>query len=174
MTKILVLIIFMGLFCVAVSDVSADYSVAEESASLQVKSQDNSFDYRVKSLEDFFEKYNSPLAQYSDEFVAYADIYNLDWRLLPAISGVESTFGKRIPRGSYNAYGWANGAYRFTSWENSIEVVSRALREKYLDRGATNMAKIARRYAASPTWLWRVKYFMEKIEPMPLEFDLEG
>ena len=104
-----------------------------------------------------------------------ADKYGIDWRLVPAITGVESTFGKRIPANSFNAYGWANGDYRFSSWEESIEIVTKALREKYIDKGAASIAKIARRYAPpSTTWGAKVKFFMKKIEPLPVTLSLEG
>jgi hypothetical protein len=132
-------------------------------------------DIRVNRLETFFLSYNSPLAKYSDKFIEVADKYNIDWRLIPAITGVESTFGKRIPQSSYNAYGWANGKYRFSSWDESIEVVGKTLREKYYDREAQTIKLIARRYAPpSSTWAGKVKYFMQKIEPLPVNFDLEG
>jgi len=93
--------------------------------------------------------------------------------MVAAISGVESTFGKRIPENSYNAYGWANGNYYFESWEDSIAIVSKTLREKYYDRGATTLNQIARRYAPpSSSWAWKVNYFMEKIDPVPLPFTI--
>lgn len=122
-------------------------------------------DERVEKLKAYFAKHNSPLKPYAYDFVYYADLYGLDWKLVPAISGVESTFGKRIPRNSYNAYGWANGNYSFTSWEQSIEVVSRTLKEKYVDRGYNTVPKIARMYAPpSTTWSGNVQFFMNQIE----------
>ena len=131
------------------------------------------FDYRVYTLRKFLNKYNSPLTPYSLEFITQADYYGLDWRMVPAISGVESTFGKRIPAGSYNAYGWANGKYSFKSWPDSIQIVSQALREKYMDKGATSIAKIAKRYAPpSSTWGTKVNYFVGKIDTLPLSFDI--
>ena len=151
---------------------SADTNVSE-SAKVFVADRNYDIDYRTKILRSYLESHNSPLADDADKFIMYADIYQIDWRLVPAISGVESTFGKHIPKNSYNAYGWANGNYQFKSWEESIEIVSRALREKYYDKGATNISKIARRYAPpSSTWSWKVKYFMEKIDSVPVEFDL--
>lgn len=122
-------------------------------------------DERVVKLRAYFAKHKSPLEPYAQDFVYYADTYDLDWRLVPAITGVESTFGKHMPKNSYNAYGWANGDYRFTSWENSIEHVSRTLREKYYNNGADTLPKIARRYAPpSKTWGGNVQFFMNKIE----------
>lgn len=122
-------------------------------------------DSRAEKLEAFLTTNNSPLACYANDFVAASDRYDLDWRLLPAITGVESTFGKQIPVGSYNAYGWNNGAWQFTSWPTSIDYVSQALREKYFDRGLDTVAKIAPVYAPpSRTWAGKVTYFMEQIE----------
>lgn len=122
-------------------------------------------DNRQEILRDYFEKFNSPLADFSDEFIDSADAFGLDWRLLPAITGVESTYGKFIPKNSYNAYGWNNGLYNFKSWPDSIWYVSKALKENYLDRGAKTIDKIARIYAPpSPTWAAKVKSIMKKID----------
>lgn len=137
------------------------------------RAQDAGFDYRVYKLKSYLESQKSPLADYAEDFVKYADIYEIDWRLVPAITGVESTFGKRIPANSYNAYGWANGEYRFSSWEDSIEHVSMTLRTKYIDKGAISISTIARRYAPpSSTWGSKVKYFMGKIDKLPLSYDI--
>jgi len=122
-------------------------------------------DNRQEILRDYFEKFNSPLADFSDEFINSADAFGLDWRLLPAITGVESTYGKFIPKNSYNAYGWNNGLYHFKSWPDSIWYVSKALKENYVDRGAKTIDKIARIYAPpSPTWAAKVKSIMKKID----------
>lgn len=134
---------------------------------------DSGFDYRVQNLKKFLLKYNSPLAPYAYEFVAYADQNDLDYRLVPAITGVESTFGKHIPVGSYNAYGWANGDYNFESWEDSISHVSKLLKTKYVDRGADTIYEIAHIYAPpSNTWGSKVTYFVNKIDTLPLNFDI--
>jgi hypothetical protein len=71
--------------------------ISEPSAKLISEQGKTAFDFRVENLRNFFDKYNSPLAKYSEEFVTYADKNNLDYRLIPAITGVESTFGKNIP-----------------------------------------------------------------------------
>jgi hypothetical protein len=130
-------------------------------------------DPRVTKLRSYLEKNKSPLTDYADEFVKYADKYEIDWRLLPAISGVESTFGKHIPLNSYNAYGWANGGYKFISWDNSIEHVTKSLREKYVDRGYDTLPEISRIYCPpNPLWWTKVKFFMEKIDQVQInEFD---
>lgn len=176
MTKLLkILILSILLILLAAGNVSADTTVVGSSAQLQARTIYEGSDFREATLRNFLEGYNSPLAGYSKEFISFADKYGLDWRLVPAITGVESTFGKRIPLNSYNAYGWANGAYSFESWEDSIEIVSKALRKNYIDRGAESIGEIARIYAPpSKTWAGKVKFFMKKINPLPLTFTLEG
>ena len=121
-------------------------------------------DNRVQTLRNFLKKYNSPLSPYAQEFVDAADSYGVDWKLVPAISGVESTFGKQIPAGSYNAYGWNNGDFRFNSWEDSIWYVTSQLRTRYIDRGAITVFQIGKIYATSPFWAGKVTLFMAKIE----------
>jgi len=173
MTKIIKLLILFSVINLALTkNVSADVLVKESSAKLRTNTSKN-LDRRRVVLKKFLKSHNSPLAAHAEEFVSAADKYSLDWRLVAAISGVESTFGKKMPANSYNAYGWANGAYSFKSWEESIAVVSKTLREKYIDKGATNISKIARIYAPpSNTWAWKVRFFMRKIEPLPVEFAL--
>jgi hypothetical protein len=171
---ILTIVAIYAILMIKADTASAETLVAETSAQLK-GSQPAASDYRVQRLTEFFEKYDSPLANFAEDFVFLADKYDIDWRLVPAISGVESTFGKRIPYNSYNAYGWANGDYSFNSWEESIEIVSKTLREKYMDKGAVTINQIARRYAPpSSTWAGKVRFFLRKIEPFPVGFELEG
>jgi hypothetical protein len=133
-----------------------------------LKTEPIQLDNRVEKLVAFLEEYDSPLVPYAQDFVEAADKYQIDWKLLPAITGVESTFGKQIPFNSYNAYGWNNGYYRFQSWEDSIEKVTQALKEKYYNRGLDNPYKIGRVYAPpSPSWGKRVDNFMKTIDSFP-------
>lgn len=169
MRKVLLslIIIFIGLSLGArPSMAQATTNTAVSSAMLRI--EDYQPDGRAETLALFFQKQNSPLTPYADEFVAAADTYEIDWRLVPAITGVESSFGKRIPYCSYNAYGWNNGDFKFGSWEESIWHVSKTLRERYLDRGATSVGAIGRIYAPpSTTWAGKVNHLMAKIEATP-------
>ena len=164
MTKYLTLPILVGLFFLTVKP-AYGFQVAGSSAQVRTAnvlpaSQDN----RVKILSIFLLKYDSPLADLAETFVVQADKYGIDWRLVAAITGVESTFGQHIPLNSFNAYGWNNGLAKFNSWEESIEVVSRALGEKYYAKGLNTPAKIGPVYAPpSTTWVGKVNFFMEKI-----------
>ena len=65
--------------------------------------------------------------------------------------------------GSYNAYGWGGGRIYFESWEDGIKIINKAIRENYIDRGATDVWSIGPIYAESPTWSVRVNSFMQEI-----------
>lgn len=174
--KKIITYILIALLAFSLSANNVQAQVQTGSATIKANgSVPGGFDYRVQNLQNFLEKYDSPLAPYAADFVAYADTYGLDYRLVPSISGVESTFGKNIPSKSYNAYGWVNGDYSFKSWPDSISVVSQTLKLKYVDKGAVSIQKIARRYAPpSKTWGSKVTYFEGKIDTLPLTFDLSS
>lgn len=150
-------------------------NVAESSAVFIDMAADYEIDIRAKQLEEFFGFYGSPLALYSEFIVSMADKYGVDFRLVPAISGVESTFGKNIPFGSYNAYGWNGGKTRFNSWEEGIEEVTKTLNEKYIKRGLDTPGKIAPVYCPpSKVWGRNVNFFMEKINEFGVRVTLLG
>ncbi len=142
------------------------------SAKIRTVSDGGASDLRVKIIQDYLKQFDSPLVPYSSNFVKYADEYDLDYRLVVSISGVESTFGRQIPYNSYNGWGWgifgSNVKY-FASWDEGIKTVSQGLRENYIDEwGASNVYEIGRFYAASPTWAQRVEYFMKTIQDFEL------
>lgn len=88
-------------------------------------------DPRVLALRQFLIDYNSPMYPYAEVFVTEADKYGLDWRLVAAISGVESAFGNLIPYQSHNGWGWKGDPTRdwsyFNSWADGIAAVSEGL-----------------------------------------------
>lgn len=171
--KKLIIITFALIIQLKAAPASADFSVAESSAQLKVEQNLDLNDQRIIILKNYLKNHQSPLSDYSELIVKVSDNYSLDWRLIPAISGVESTFGKNIPSNSYNAYGWNNGKYQFQSWEESIETVAKTLKEKYIDRGAVSLNRIAGIYApGNGTWSGKVKYFINEIEPFPLDYSL--
>ena len=166
------LIVFLTLFFLLAEPVSAEYLVAEQSAQIKV-SETDIVDKRNIILKKYLESKNSPLANFSEQIIYSSDKYELDWRLIPAITGVESGFGNHMPKNSYNAYGWANGAHSFNSWNESIEIVTKTLREKYKDRGAQSISQIGRIYAPpSSTWSYKVKGFMDDISEFPLDYTI--
>jgi hypothetical protein len=151
---------------------------AQQKASVSSSETQNSnlkqigLDSRVKILNNFLKQYDSPLAPYAGDFVAMADKYNLDWKLVAAISGVESTFGKAIPESSYNAWGWGvygDNVIRFKSWDEGITTISEGLRERYMNQwGGTDIYEIGAMYASSSAWPDHVEYYMNQIQDFAL------
>ena len=123
-------------------------------------------DNRAQILSDYLVNFNSPLQYHAQDFIDAAREFGLDWKMLPAIAGVESTFGKEIP-GGFNAWGWGvygNQAIYFNSWKEGIFTIAKGLKENYLNRGLTDPYAINRIYAASPYWGGKVTYFMNDLE----------
>jgi hypothetical protein len=129
-------------------------------------------DSRAKILSNFLKQYDSPLTPFASDFIDMADKYGLDWKLVAAISGVESTFGKQIPPYSYNAWGWGvygDNVIRFKSWDEGISTISQGLRERYMDQwGGEDIYKIGAMYAASSAWPGHVEYYMNQIQAFAL------
>ncbi|HVT01159.1 MAG TPA: hypothetical protein VHE53_02895 [Patescibacteria group bacterium] len=144
----------------------ANAMTRNESAQLSVPTADSipTIDMRTKALENVFKRHNSPLTVEASAYIKYADQYGVDWKLLPAISGVESSFGIALMPDSYNAYGWGGGHIYFNSWEDGIRSIDEALGENYYAKGATDVWKIGPIYAESPTWSVRVNGYMNEIE----------
>lgn len=165
MRKFLIGLFAIAAFLLNITPVFGQARVSTQASSAVLTSKAVQEDNREAVLAAFLKKNKSPLVPYAGEFVAAADAYGLDWKLVVAITGVESTFGKRIPYNSFNAYGWNNGGFKFASWEQSIWHVTSKLKTKYVDRGAVTVYQIGRIYAPpSPTWASRVASIMNKIE----------
>ena len=164
MKKILFLIALIAIFIIPPRAHAAEIH-SESSAKLvsNIPVKANVLDARVKALKNVFTNHNSPLVDEAVNYVKYADMYGVDWKLLPAISGLESSFGLRLMPGSHNAYGWGGGHIYFESWEDGIRVINKALAERYMARGATDVWLIGPIYAESPTWAVRVNRFMNEI-----------
>ena len=167
-----ILIVISALFFIILinsKNVHAQENYAGSSAALLKPQNEKAPDSRATILKEFLGQYNSPLEPFASDFVEIADKYNLDWKLVAAISGVESTFGQQIPNESHNGWGWgiyADNMIRFSSWKQGIQTVSEGLKTNYIDRGAKDVYEIGRFYAASPTWAQRVDYFMRKIDEL--------
>jgi len=130
-------------------------------------------DYKASILAEYLASYNSPLQYHAQDFIDASETFNLDWKMVPAIAGVESTFGKQIP-GGYNAWGWGvygSQAIYFQSWRDGIFTVAKGLRENYLNKGLDNPYSINRIYASSPVWGSKVTYFMQDLEKFASQFE---
>lgn len=168
MKRLFITIVSLFIFLVTGAPVSAAWPATADASALP-KFREITVDNRVAILEGVLTSYGSPLTVEAKNFIFYADKYQLDWKLVAAIAGVESTFGKHIPSNSYNAWGWAiytgkQDGRHFDSWEDGIAIVSEGLRKNYIDKGATTIEQIGYSYAASRAWPNSVRFFLSKIE----------
>lgn len=130
-----------------------------------------SSDGRVKAVEEFFKSYKSVLADSAVTFIAVADKYQLDWRLLPSISMQESNGGKRMIKDSHNPFGfgiYGSKVIKFSSFEEGIETVGKTLRENYLNEGLKTLEEIMAKYtppslSKGGAWAKGVNAFMEEL-----------
>lgn len=123
-------------------------------------------------LKRFLASYKSPLVPYADFILETSEKYGLDWRLLTAISGNESLFGRVTPPDCYNAWGWgihSRGTLCFDNWEEGITAVAKGLKRNYIDQGLKTVDEIMLKYApvsvANGTgWNENIKWFMDRLE----------
>jgi hypothetical protein len=101
-----------------------------------------------------------------DILIKTAEKYHLDWTLMAAIAGTESSFAKRMPADCINPYGWGiygDNKLCFASLEESIEAVASGLAKKY---NISSLESIARTYntVSTDSWISHTKFFINKIK----------
>jgi hypothetical protein len=128
-----------------------------------------SADAREEILKQYLTFYNSPLAPYVKNIIEEADKNELDFRLIVAIARQESNLCKVIPPETYNCWGWgihSKGTLGFTSYEEGIEIVSKGLKENYIDKGHRTIEDIMSKYTplSNGSWAMGVNQFMGEME----------
>lgn len=118
-------------------------------------------DKRVIQIKKYLSKRNSPLAGYAQDFVDAADKYKIDYRLVSAISIIESGGGKTTFK-PYNAWGWSKSG--FANWKEGIYTVSKGL-GKYYRNGLTTPKLISKFYCppSADSWASKVQHVMNEI-----------
>lgn len=169
MKNILLLAIFAAIIILIPQKTYAKNLASASSATIKLTEFNKvGNDSRVKIVENYLKRYDSPMADNASDFIYYADKYDLDWRLVLAIAGVESTYGKQIPPFSYNGWGWGvygDNVIRFKSWKEGIQTVSQGLRERYMDKwGGKDIYQIGSIYASSPHWANSVNIHLAMIQ----------
>ena len=123
---------------------------------------DYSADPRLTALRTFFKRAECPAVEYAREFLDAADRYDLDWRLLPSLSFVESTGGKAARNN--NLFGWDSGRAQFSSPSAGIHEVGYRLTHSNLYRDK-NLDEVLTTYNPDASYAQRVKFVMRQIAP---------
>lgn len=119
-------------------------------------------DSRTQTLRAFFEQADCPAAEVAAVFLEAAEDYNLDWRLLPSLSFVESGGGKAARNN--NIFGWDNGRASFHSMAASIHRVGYKLShgQFYKDK---DLDGVLFAYNPRAGYAEKVKSVMRQISP---------
>lgn len=120
-------------------------------------------DHRLTTLRHFFQQSNCPAAALSPVFLEASDRYDLDWRLLPSLSFVESTGGKAARNN--NLFGWDSGRAAFSSAADSIHSVASSLANSALYRDK-DIDGILKTYNPNAGYARKVKDVMRRIAPV--------
>lgn len=113
---------------------------------------------KVKRVKDYLKVRNAPLANEAEYLVATAQYFNIDYRLVAAISIIESGGGKYNYR-PYNAWGWGGQgrAFVFKDFKEGIYTVSEGLSKYYYSVGADTPREIGKRYNPESWQEWARK-----------------
>jgi len=127
-------------------------------------------------LKKFFEKNKSPLANHAAKFIEISTKYNIDYRLLPAISCTESSCGKFLIPSSHNPFGWGiygNKVTSFESYDIAIETVAQGISKHYISRGFDTPEKIGHIYNPNTplAWAGHTRFFMNQMDKIAFELN---
>lgn len=126
-------------------------------------------DARPEIVRQYLQRYQSPLLPFADQIVQLSDKNGIDFRLIVSIAQCESNVCKKIPEGSYNCWGFENGATKFSSWEHALERVAKTLKDGYIDKGLVTPEQIMPKYAPPSVakggpWAKCVNQFLQEME----------
>ena len=117
-------------------------------------------DPRLETLRGFFSEMQSPGQDLSEDFLWAADRHDLDWRLLPSISVVES--GGGLDARNNNLFGWDGGRAAFPSVRASIHNIAYRLANSKLYRNK-DLDDLLRTYNPNANYPTVVKSVMRRI-----------
>lgn len=118
-------------------------------------------DTRYDRLESFFQSFGCPAPHYVNEYLGAADSYAIDYRLLPAISVLESTCG--IYQRLNNRWGWDSARKGFSSFRAGLQYIARQLSEGHFYKNKPLEEKV-RMYNPNPQYARQIKKLMLKID----------
>lgn len=97
-------------------------------------------DARAIRLKKFLTHLHCPDAYLAEDFIHAADDNQLDWRLLPSISVIESSGGKAYKNN--NIFGWDQGQQFFPTIRAGLNEVAFKLGKSPLYRNRSSVAKL--------------------------------
>jgi len=120
------------------------------------------------ALTKFFQAYDAPAPYYISDYLSAARKHNLDYRLLPVISLLESGAGKHTCGDGIRRWGYGNcKGYVFATVPEGIEYISAALENSEYYRGKSLEAKLKQYNPENPHYPAIVMGLMAEIQHSP-------
>jgi hypothetical protein len=146
-------VVFAGLLC-----------TSSPTAHNPLPQRDPDADPRLAKLQEFLDANDCPIKDLAADFLVAADRHDLDWRLLPSISFVESGGGKEFRNN--NIFGWDNCRQSFPSIRDGIHIVASRLAVSPYYRDKDLHGKL-QTYNPRQDYARRVKAVMQSISSDP-------
>jgi len=126
-------------------------------------------DARPILIRKYLEKYNSPLAPYSDLIFELSESYGFEYYWIVAIAQQESNLCKKIPENSHNCWGYGihkKGTLRFNNYEIALKSYAEYLKRQYFDKGLNTTELIMKKYCPSSdgSWARGVNQFIRELK----------
>ncbi len=146
--------------------------VLETLPDIKINHTYTSSDARPTLVRNYLKRYGSILEPYAEEIVSVSDQYDLDYRLLVAIAQQESNLCKRIPKNSFNCWGfgiYGDKVTRFDNYSQAFEIIAKTLKKNYIDKGLDTPEKIMAKYTPPSLelggpWARGVSQFLSEME----------
>jgi hypothetical protein len=120
-------------------------------------------DPRLVRLQQYLAERDCPLEKYAPDLIEAADANDLDWRLLPSISVIESGGGKEYINN--NVFGWDSCRQKFPTIRAGIHLVASRLANSQLYRGKDLDQKLRTYNPVVDRYPQMVKAVMRSIAP---------
>ena len=142
---------------------------AEDTKNISVDATVSGADARPMLIKKYLEKYNSPMAPYSDLIFQISEDYGFEYYWIVAIAQQESNLCKKVPEDSHNCWGYGihkKGTLKFDSYEISIKSYAEYLKREYFDKGLNAPELIMKKYCPSSNGSWAngVNQFIEELK----------
>lgn len=142
---------------------------AEDSKNISMEATTVGADARPMLIKKYLERYNSPLAPYSDLIFQISEDYKFEYYWIVAIAQQESNLCKKAPENSYNCWGYGihkKGTLRFDSYELAIKSYAEYLKKEYFDKGLNTPELMMTKYCPSSNGSWAagVNQFIEELK----------
>jgi hypothetical protein len=132
---------------------------------LEEERRANERQLQIDNVESILARYNSPFVGLGYIIVDQAAACGGDYRIITAIAGNESGFG-RIPYKLYNPFGYLDGV-QYSGWEEALSSISCKISQRFIAPCAGDLWCIVNKYGGSdtdkPKWVKNITWFMNQV-----------